>query len=264
MLDSWLHRGREVCMYAAESRRPADFGRLMRVRLSQSKIGPLTTPDRITTDVSLRRLGRVRLRSHTTDISVLAELLIGNEIGGLPTMPDARTVIDLGANIGLSYLFLRSQYPRARFVCVEPDPGNIEILRANTDDENCRVVAACIGGHERAVALAADDGEWGYRMVDAPDGTVPVITMSRLLSETGIDQVGVLKCDIEGTERELFADCRSWIGRVRAMIVECHLQTIDADGLIGLLKANGARLEVTHLERHPSFGFDLVTLQRGF
>jgi FkbM family methyltransferase len=38
-------------------------------------------------------------------------------------MPNARTVVDLGANIGLSYRWLRRRYPNASFVCVEPDPG---------------------------------------------------------------------------------------------------------------------------------------------
>lgn len=261
MPAGWTHRGREVRTYALQSQRPGDFARLMRVRLSQSKIGPLTTPHPIVTDVSLKHLGCVRLRSHTTDISVLSELLIGDEIAALPEMPDAQTVIDLGANIGLSYRWLRARYPHARFVCVEPDPGNLEMLRFNAD-EGCRVVGACIGGHERDVALLNGDGEWGYRMVDSAVGDVPVITMERLLAEAGVDTIDVLKCDIEGAEAELFADCHSWINRVRAMTVECHRDVIDAAGLIGLLKSNGSRLQITHLERHPDLGFDLVAFER--
>lgn len=81
----------------------------MRVRLSQSRVGPLVTPRPIVTTVRLKGLGPVRLRSHTTDISVLSELLVGDEISALPEMPDARTVIELGANIGLSYRWLRSR-----------------------------------------------------------------------------------------------------------------------------------------------------------
>jgi FkbM family methyltransferase len=261
MLDTWAHRWRETRTYATECRAVADFGRLMRIRLSQSKMGPLVTPKPIVMDVSLRRFGRVRLRSHTTDISVLSELLIGDEIGGLPEMPDARTVVDLGANTGLSYRWLRDRYPLARFVCVEPDPGNLEMLRFNAG-QGCRIVGACIGGYERSVSLSGDDGEWGYRMIAAADGAIAVITMQRLLADAGVDEIDVLKCDIEGAEAELFAECRPWIGRVRTMNVECHHHTIDADGLIGLLDANDAGMRVTHRENHPEFGFDLVALQR--
>jgi FkbM family methyltransferase len=169
-------------------------------------------------------------------------------------------VIDLGANIGLSYRWLRSRYPRARFVCVEPDPGNLGLLRFNAG-EDCQVIAACIGGYERTVSLADDDGEWGYRMTDAGDGTVPVLTMLSVLAQSGVGEIDVLKCDIEGAEAELFANCREWIGRVRTMVVECHRDTIDGAGLVGVLKANNAPHRVTHLETHPEIGFDLVTLQ---
>jgi FkbM family methyltransferase len=231
---------------------------LMRVRLSQSKIGPLVAPHPIVVNADTRSLGRIRLRSHSTDISVLSELLIGDEIAALPEMPDARTVVDLGANIGLSCRWLQARYPQARMVCVEPDPGNLELLRVNA--AGSMIVGACIGGHERTVTLSDVDGEWGYRMVDSADGVVPVITMSQLLEVAGIDQVDVLKCDVEGAEAELFENCRSWIQRVRSMNVECHRDMIDADGLLKLLDANEAGMRVTHREEHPEFGFDLIAL----
>lgn len=145
-------------------------------------------------------------------------------------------------------------------MCVEPGPGNLALLRFNAG-ENCKVIAACIGGHERTVSLANDDGGWGYRMIDAADGTVPVLTMPSLLAQSGLSEIDVLKCDIEGAEAELFADCREWIGRVRTMVVECHRDTIDGAGLVGLLNGNDAPHRVTHLETHPELGFDLVTLQ---
>jgi len=35
-------------------------------------------------------------------------------------------------------------------------------------------------------------------------------------------RIDVLKCDIEGSETEVFKDCSSWIRRVRCMAVEVH------------------------------------------
>ena len=34
--------------------------------------------------------------------------------------------------------------------------------------------------------------------------------------------IGLIKVDVEGTEREFFHDCASWIGRVDAIVCECH------------------------------------------
>jgi len=258
----------QVRFYSRESRRPADFLSLMRVRLSQSKVGRWVTPEPIVVDVDLVSLGRnVRLRSHTTDISVLAEIADGETLDRLPVELDAKAVIDLGANIGLSYRRLRARFPQARFVCVEPDRGNLEILRANVDAAGgpCDVIGACVGGHSRRVKLTSTDGEWGFRLADVEDQTqadTDVVTMEQILSRSGIDQVDLLKCDIEGAEAELFADCAAWIGRVANIIVECHTDVIDTEQLVETLEHNGAHFEVLHLLRNPQFGYEMATLHQ--
>ena len=247
-----------------------DFVRLMRVRLSQSRVGRWVAPRSIIVDVDLRTLGpSVRLRSHTSDISVLKELLMGGSYEPLPEAAAVKTVVDLGANIGLSFRWLRARYPGARFLCVEPDPGNLDVLRVNvgTLNEGAEIVAACVGGHERQVNLIGGNGEWGFRMTDERDplahtGEIDVRTMDALLAEAGIDRVGVLKCDIEGAESEVFEDCRSSIHRVDAMSVECHADSMSTEALLAALSANGARFAVRRLERDPDLGFDIVTLAR--
>jgi len=241
-----------------------DFIRLMRVRLSQSKIGPWVTPRPIVVDVNLKSLGHgVRMRSHATDISVYKEIVLYRSLAGLKRDPTARHVIDLGANTGLSYRWLRQLYPAAQIVCVEPDPANVAILRANAkEDPACVVVAACIGGWERMVNIGSTIGEWGYRMIGGDNGTIPVVTMDRILAENGVDRIDVLKCDIEGAEGEVFEDCRSWINRVGTMAVECHLDVTDAERLDAILDANGVKFARAHLESNPAWGFELVTMKR--
>jgi FkbM family methyltransferase len=258
----------QVRLYWAESRRVHDFVSLMRVRLSQSKLGPWVTPEPIVVDVDMASLGpRVRLRSHTTDISVLTEIMLGDSLGQLPAGVEPQTVVDLGANIGLSYRWLRARYPSARFVCVEPDPGNVEVLEANVRAAagECEIVRACMGGHSRRVRLATTDGEWGFRLaeVDDPqDGDTEVVTMDQLLDQAGIERIDVLKCDIEGAEGELFADCRSWIGRVENIVIECHTDTTSTEELADTLARNGATFELLHVERNPGFGYEMGTLRR--
>jgi FkbM family methyltransferase len=264
-----LHWASEVGIYWRECVRFGDFVGLMRVRLSQSKVGRWVTPRPITVRVDLRTLGpSVTIRSHSSDISVLKELLMGGSYEPLPEVP-VDSVVDFGANIGLSFRWLRARYPGARFLCVEPEPGNLELLRTNVRavDGRARIVAACVGGRERRVRLLGGRGEWGFRMTDERDvatqsAAVDVRTVPALLTEAGIDRIGVLKCDIEGAEAEVFEDCRSWIHRVDAMSVECHADSMSTEALLDALSANGGRFQVTHLERNPELGFDLVTLVR--
>jgi len=46
--------------------------------------------------------------------------------------------------------------------------------------------------------------------------------VGEILQTHGIGILDLLKCDIEGAEREVFAACDAWIGRVRCMVVEVH------------------------------------------
>jgi hypothetical protein len=37
-----------------------------------------------------------------------------------------------------------------------------------------------------------------------------------------LESIDILKIDIEGAEKEVFADSTAWLGRVRAIIIELH------------------------------------------
>ena len=40
------------------------------------------------------------------------------------------------------------------------------------------------------------------------------ITVDRLMSDHGIEHIDILKVDIEGAEKEVFADTSAWIDRL--------------------------------------------------
>lgn len=247
--------------YWCESARFRDFLALLYLRASCG--GAFKYLPRRIVRVNLKTLGAgVHLRPQTTDIRVLREIVAEGQFDTLPTTHPA-TIIDLGANTGLSYRWLRQRYPSARVVCVEPEPGNLTVLRANVQAARgeCIVVPACIGSHERRVGLHSGDGEWGFQMVEA-GGDIPVVTMESLLADAAIDEVDLLKCDIEGAEAELFEDCQAWIGRVRAMVVECHVRPTTAESLVEMLATNGGEFELLHVEAKDNGGFEMATLER--
>jgi FkbM family methyltransferase len=213
---------RQVVAYWRDTRSPMDFVRLMRVRLSLSKLGWLACPRPIVVQVDLRSFGGpVWLRSHTSDVSVLNEQLLSDGYGAIVRHAGRPgTIVDLGANTGLVARWLAHRYPDARVICVEPEPHNLELLRRNAG-ASAEIVEACIGARERQVALTTTTGSWGFHMTDDGDGQTPVITMDRLIAEHRLERIDVLKCDIEGAELELFEDA-PWMDRVGMAVVECH------------------------------------------
>jgi FkbM family methyltransferase len=256
-----------VAAFARASASWRDFLRVLRVRLSRSALGWLACPRPVEVAVRLRGFGDepVRLRSHTTDISVLGELAGSDAYGPLvrAVTGDAPPVIvDLGANTGLAARWIHAHRPGGRVVCVEPEPGNVAVLRHNLAAiPRAVVLPACVGGHERLVRLTTTNGEFAFSMVDGDGGDVPVVTMERVLAEVGPGPVDILKCDIEGAERELFEDCRSWIGRVRVAVVECH-DGLSATGLLAMLARNGGDFDVVDRTVTEEFGTEVVTVVR--
>jgi hypothetical protein len=122
------------------------------------------------------------------------------------------------------------------------------------------VIAACIGGWERQVALVGSPGgEFGYSMVDADNGDIEVVTMKRVLEELATDRIDLLKCDIEGAEQELFENGSAWLAKVGVMHVECH-GGFTAHRLLDTLEAKQITTRQLGFESTPQFGCEQIVL----
>lgn len=169
-------------------------------------------------------LGRdVLLRPGTTDRNVWNDTFGGAGGYHVPpvNMPIPSTVLDLGANIGLTAAHYRQAWPNASVVAVEPDRGNCQMARLNTDATILEVAAA---GEYGDAAFDDTGGEWGYRL--DPDGAARVscVPMSWIIDNSfGVgSSVDFCKMDIEGGEWAVFGDGENWADRVHRLLVELH------------------------------------------
>lgn len=137
-------------------------------------------------------------------------------------------ILDAGANIGLASVFFACKYPQAQILAVEPDPENCELFRRNTASfpnvrlfqsgvwhRPCRVV--CRNPTAEKFSLQFEEVER-----DAAHG-VEAFPISHFLDEAGAARLDILKMDIEGAERAVFAaDCANWLRNTRLVFVETH------------------------------------------
>lgn len=171
---------------------------------------------------------RMTLRAGTSDIATFVQVFREREYS-LPLRGQVRTIIDAGANVGLSSLYFATRFPQARIIAIEPEPANFELLRANI--VNHRLIAPVWA------ALAAEDGEvrivdpgqgnwafrtWGHGPEGATGVAVPALSLDSILGHFGLDHVDVLKMDIEGAEKEVLEHCAPWIDRIGVLVVELH------------------------------------------
>jgi FkbM family methyltransferase len=172
----------------------------------------------------------VRLAS--SDWYVLEEIFLNGEYEYVQrNLHGLRTIVDLGANVGMSVRLWQSLFPQARIVAVEPDADNLAIARLNvlptSDGLAPTLIQACVAGRAREVSLDRSGTAYAISMRDnsGTGETVSALTMAQILERGGIkpdEAIDLLKCDIEGAEAEVFADCASWINRVRHIVIELH------------------------------------------
>lgn len=144
-------------------------------------------------------------------------------------------IVDLGANIG-SFTLLAASYG-CKVVAVEADPKLFEALLTNLR-ENPWAAKLVVPFNVAATATGDGAPRWMHcsgtlsgGVMRAIEGHTPVSVASRTLREicdqTGIfDSVTFLKCDIEGSETEVFAD--PTIPHFDAISMEWH----NWDGLL--------------------------------
>lgn len=154
-------------------------------------------------------------------------------------------VIDLGANAGYTMRLWRELFPQARIIGVEPDPVNMALCRLNAESlpgVRLDFVQACVDGKSGSVWLDRSTSEHQFHIAEGPARSaieVEALTVPQILERVGADEeIGFLKCDVQGAEKAIFADCASWISRVRNMVVEVH-PPYTGDDLIADLKRNG-------------------------
>lgn len=152
---------------------------------------------------------------------------------------DPKTILDLGANIGLTAIFLSRKFRNAEIICVEPMPGNVELLKTNLRDNDVAAIvyAKAISVNNEPVIMQRAPNDYGHKVANLSFGRsfagetvgVPSICIPTLLAETGWSDIDLLKIDIEGYEGILLKENCEWLNRVRAICIECHEGFGEAD-----------------------------------
>jgi FkbM family methyltransferase len=212
------------------------------------------------------------VRLGSTDILVLEEIFFAGEYDCVlaAKLKDVRLIVDLGANAGFSLRLWSAVFPGATMIAVEPDPENADLCMRNSVAggyaDRVRLIQACVGAQARQTKLSRDHGAWMYAMtegaVDEGGGT-EVLTMPQILAQTNAsDPIGLLKCDIEGAERELFTAPLAWISRVEYMVVELHPELhplFELNALMQNLQDSGGKFKILYASKSGT----LVLLGRG-
>ena len=168
------------------------------------------------------------MRPMTSDVMTFQQIFELREYDvELNREPD--TIIDAGANIGLSAIYFANRFPKAKIIAIEPEASNFAVLKRNTQAyKNVTAIQAALWDANGEIEVVdVGIGHWGFQARAAEQSEtichrVPAFTVKAIMSRFGMTHVDVLKIDIEGAEKEVMDASADWIDNVSMLAIELH------------------------------------------
>lgn len=196
------------------------------------------------------RGGKIHYRFNRGDLQSLREVMVENVYAcELPFK--LRTVLDLGANIGLASVWFAKRIHSTPSGCgsslvlaVEPVLENAELAEMNFRSNHIQgeVIRAAVGLRSGETWFEARmESNLGRLVKEHAAGCTRVLRVGigDLLDRFPTGNVDLVKMDIEGGEEELLSHDTDWLAKVKALIVEWHDERADSRPLIRKVEAAG-------------------------
>ncbi|MXY63076.1 MAG: FkbM family methyltransferase, partial [Synechococcus sp. SB0665_bin_28] len=126
-------------------------------------------------------------------------------------------VIDAGGYIGTAAIALHEIYPQAVIVTIEPHPENFSLLEKNISGKSniIAIKAALVASETKEDGNIVNiydrgTGPWGFTVEENNEGktkllgTVDTVTLPEICNSFSETKIGIVKLDIEGSEKQLF------------------------------------------------------------
>ena len=184
------------------------------------------------------------LRIGTADIGTFIQIFVNKEYDFV-TKYQPKVIIDAGANIGLASIYFANKYPIAKIIAIEPEKNNYQMLEKNVEkykniiplqsalwhkNESIRLVDTGLGT-DSFITQKNDEINSSFQGVlshlvnknkySSVYYHVPGMSMDKILKDYGLQEVDILKIDIEGAEQHVFDNSAdTWIHKINSIVIE--------------------------------------------
>lgn len=185
------------------------------------------------------------------------------DIYAFPSRRSDPVILDCGANIGLSILYFRANYPDAKIVAYEADPAIYCILEQNIAANGIRNVEL----HNLAVWNGPGtiefsvEGADGGRINAGGDKNIIAVPAVSLATIIGHRRYEFVKIDIEGAETTALKGCDALLAGTDFFFIEFHSFQHREQGLgwiIDMFEQAGFRVHIhpPFTQKRPFFGIN--------
>lgn len=166
----------------------------------------------------------VYLRTFKGDIDIFYEIFwketYKDHLSFLIKNPEI--IIDLGAHIGMTSIYLSLKYPNAKIYSIEASKENFKILKANTKSfANITCLNAAAHFEDGTLNFGGDELSYNQKITETGIPT-KALSIQNMMKTYDIKNISLLKIDIEGAEKELLSTNNMWLKQVDNIVIEIH------------------------------------------
>jgi FkbM family methyltransferase len=140
-------------------------------------------------------------------------------------------IFDIGSNIGLSIIYFRHKYPEAKIFGFEPNPrAFVRLKEAVNKIKDVKVFNIAISdknGEEKCFLHSKISSSSLLERVPGQECViVETKTLDDVMEDLAMDNIDLLKFDVEGSEARIFSSFRN-LCKINKIIGEVHLDLMD-------------------------------------
>lgn len=166
------------------------------------------------------------------EVKFLINEIFENNAYSFYTSKEDPFIIDCGSHIGISVLYFKKTYPRAKIIAFEPDPISYGCLKQNIEVNHltevicCNIALSDSIGSTHLYGDFSDNSEsvgnsiipgWGQRDRYSQK-VVATDKLSRYLNQ----EIDLLKLDVEGAEQNILNDIHEKLSYIKNIYLEQH------------------------------------------
>ena len=188
-------------------------------------------------ELKLKNEFKIFIRDHRhSDYLVFDQILVKEEYKIISSifkhhgLKENLNIIDAGANIGFTTLYLSEYVKKSNFICIEPFNSNVKFLEMNMQslrNNNFKVFKNALANNSSlkfSYNNFRDGLDWALTTQENENGEIQGITIFDLLKQNNFTEIDFLKIDIEGAERFIFNNQQdiSFLTKVKIIAIEIH------------------------------------------
>ena len=165
------------------------------------------------------------LRPNTKDKESAYQIFTLEQYAPLKGINDVKLIVDCGAYIGLASYYLATEYPEARIIALEPDKLSYEQALINISEHpnrtNVEIYNLAVWPYPGIVYLEYNTRSWATQITEVINkDRVFAVTLTQIYRRYGT--IDILKMDVEGSEKYIFAENTQWLDYTRNIAIELH------------------------------------------